>query len=59
MNNIPISEIMLIIFVLVDDRYQEYAKEKRHNKLGQKPEFSDGEVMTVMLGRWRANLDKN
>ena len=49
MNSIPISEILLVIYVLVDDWYQEQAKETRHNKPGQKPEFSDSEVMTVML----------
>ena len=49
MNSIPISEILLIIFVLVDDWYQEYAIDFRKSKPGQKPEFSDSEVMTIML----------
>jgi hypothetical protein len=49
MNSIPISDIFLIIFVLVDDWYQTYAKDFRKGKPGQKPEFSDSEVMTMLL----------
>ena len=49
MNNIPISEILLTIFVLVDDWYQAYASDYRKGVPGQKPEFSDSEVMTIML----------
>lgn len=49
MDSIPISEILLVILVLVDDWYQEYAQEFRKSKPGQKPSFSDSEVMTIML----------
>jgi hypothetical protein len=49
MNSIPISEILLIIFVLVDDWHQEHAGDFRKSKPGQRPEFSDSEVMTVMV----------
>lgn len=49
MNSIPISEILLIIFVLVDDWYQEYASNFRKGKPGKKPEFSDSEIMTILL----------
>lgn len=49
MNSIPICEILLIIFVLVDDWYQKYANDFRKSKPGQKTEFSDSEVMTIML----------
>jgi transposase len=49
MNSIPISDIFVVIFVLVDDWYQEYAKEFREGKPGQKPEFSDSEVMTILM----------
>jgi hypothetical protein len=49
MNSIPISEIFTIIFVLVDDWYQEHAQEFRKGKPGKKPEFSDSEVITVLL----------
>ena len=49
MNSIPISEILLYIFVLVDDWYQEHAGSYRQSKPGQKPAFRDSEVMTIML----------
>jgi len=49
MNSIPISDIMLIIFVLIDDWYQTHATEFRQGRPGQRPEFSDSEVMTVMV----------
>ena len=49
MQSIPISEILLSIFVLVDDWYQEHAVAYRQGKPGQKPEFRDSEVMTIML----------
>ncbi|MGD2155502.1 MAG: IS982 family transposase, partial [Anaerolineales bacterium] len=49
MNSIPISDILLIIFVLVDDWYQEYAQDFRKGKPGKKPEFSDSEVITLLL----------
>lgn len=39
----------MYIFVLVDDWYQEHSCARRRNKPGQKPEFNDSEVMTVML----------
>jgi len=49
MNSILISEILFVIFVMVDDWYPEYTKAKRENKPGQKPESSDSDVMTTML----------
>ena len=49
MNSIPISEILLIIYVPVDDWYQEQASEYRKGKPGKKPEFSDSEMMSVVL----------
>lgn len=49
MRSIPISEIFLYIFVLVDDWYQEQAGDFRRGRPGQKPEFRDSEVMTIML----------
>ena len=49
MRSIPISEILLYIFVLVDDWYQEYAGTYRQGRPGQKPEFRDSEVMSIML----------
>jgi len=49
MDSIPISEILLYIFVLVDDWYQDHAGSFRQGKPGQKPEFRDSEVMTIMI----------
>lgn len=49
MNSIPISEILLYIFVLVDDWYQEHASEHRKGQPGKKPDFSDSEMMSVIL----------
>jgi hypothetical protein len=49
MNSIPISEILLYIFVLVDDWYQEYAREYRKGQPGKQPDFSDSEMISVIL----------
>jgi len=49
MRSIPISEILLYVFVLVDDWYQEHAGAFRKGRPGHKPEFQDSEVMTIML----------
>jgi hypothetical protein len=40
---------MTIIFVLVDDWYQTEGKKYLAGKTGRKPEFSDNEVITLML----------
>lgn len=49
MDSIPISEILLYIFVLVDDWYQECASEYRKGQPGKRPDFRDSEMMSVML----------
>jgi hypothetical protein len=49
MNSIPISDIFLFIFIIVDDWYQTHAKDFRKGRPGKKPEFSDSEVMTILL----------
>ena len=49
MNSITISDIMTIIFVLIDDWYQANATDFRKGRPGQRPEFSDSEMMTVMV----------
>lgn len=49
MNSIPMTELFLHILVLVDDWYQAYATEHRQSQPGKKPEFSDSEVMTMIL----------
>jgi hypothetical protein len=49
MNSIPISEILLYIYILVDDWYQEHASKYRKGQPGKQPNFSDSEMMSVML----------
>ncbi len=49
MISIPITDIFTIIFVLVDDWYQAEGNKFLKRKAGRKPEFSDSEVITLML----------
>jgi hypothetical protein len=49
MKSIPMDEIFLYIFVMVDDWYQACASEYRRRQPGKKPEFSDSEMLSVML----------
>ena len=49
MNSIPIDEIFLHIYVMVDDWYQAQASELRKGQPGKRPDFSDSEMMTVMI----------
>jgi len=49
MNSIPMSDIFLYIYVMIDDWYQGYAAEYRKGQPGKKPDFSDSEMMTVMV----------
>jgi hypothetical protein len=51
MTSIPISDIFTIIFVLVDDWYQKHSAKYVKGKPGPKPEFTDSEVMTLMLAQ--------
>ena len=51
MTSIPITDILTIIFVLVDDWYQEEGLKLLKGKPGRKPEFSDSEVITLMLAQ--------
>jgi hypothetical protein len=51
MTSIPITDILTIIFVLVDDWYQVDGSKYLQGKPGKKPEFSDSEVMTLMLAQ--------
>lgn len=46
---IDITTIFTIVFVLVDDWYQQYGVELLKGKRGVKPEFSDSEVITLMI----------
>ena len=49
--SISINELLTIIFVLVDDWYQENGKKLLKGKPGAKPEFTDSEVITLMLAQ--------
>lgn len=49
MTSISIPELLTIIYVLVDDWYQLHGVNLLKGKAGQKPTFSDSEVMTLML----------
>lgn len=51
MTSITISDILTIIFVLVDDWYQAEGVKLLRGKPGKKPIFSDSEMMTLMLAQ--------
>jgi hypothetical protein len=44
-----ITDLLTNIFVLVDDLYQEHGQQLLHGKVGSKPEFTDSEVITLLL----------
>lgn len=47
--NISLADLMLVTFVLVDDWYQRKGARWLGRTVGSKPEFSDSEMLTVML----------
>ena len=47
--SIDYETLLLIIYVLVDDWYQTEGKKLLKGKAGQKPQFSDSEVITLIL----------
>jgi hypothetical protein len=49
MTSITITDLLTIIFVLVDDWYQAHGCKLLNGKVGKKPVFKDSEVMTLML----------
>jgi hypothetical protein len=49
MTSIPITDLLTIMFVLVDDWYQAYGYRLLIGKVGKKPVFKDSEVITLML----------
>ena len=49
MNSIPMDDIFLHIYTMIDDWYQENATDIRKGQPGKKPDFSDSEMMTVMI----------
>lgn len=51
MSSIPFTEVMLVIYFLVDEWYQPAGYQLLKGKPGTKPEFSDSEVMTLMLAQ--------
>jgi hypothetical protein len=51
MTSISISDILTIIFVLVDDWYQSYGNKFLVGKAGAKPVFTDSEVITLTLAQ--------
>ena len=51
MTSITISDLLTILFVIVDDWYQEHGPKPIAGKPGAKTEFSDSEVITLMLAQ--------
>lgn len=51
MTSIPISDLLTIIFVMVDDWYQAHGVQLLVGKAGKKPVFRDSEVITLVLAQ--------
>lgn len=51
MTSITFPDLLTIVFVLVDDWYQARGQKMLTGKPGAKPEFSDSEVMTLMIAQ--------
>ena len=51
MQSTSIAELMLVIYVIVDDWYQIEGQEILKGKPGKKPKFTDSEVITLMLAQ--------
>lgn len=49
MNSIPFETLATVVYVLVDDWYQVHGIKLLAGKRGQKPRFSDSEVLTLLL----------
>jgi hypothetical protein len=49
MTSITIPDLLTIIYVLVDDWYQQHGVKFLIGKVGQKPTFTDSEVITLVL----------
>jgi len=49
--SIPMIDLFTIIFVLVDDWYQSEGVKLLRGKAGTKPDFTDSEVITLMLAQ--------
>ena len=51
MESISIAELLLLIFVIVDDWYLAEGHLLLKGKAGQKPIFTDSEMITLMLAQ--------
>ena len=51
MQSISITELLLVMYVIVDDWYQEQGQIILKGKPGQKPRLADSEVITLMLAQ--------
>jgi hypothetical protein len=51
MTSIDMVDLLTIVFVLVDDWYREKGAQLLKGKVGAKPEFSDSEMLTLMLAQ--------
>src|SRR5438128_7351213 len=51
MTSITIVDLLTTMYVLVDDWYQSKGQAMLKGKPGKKPEFSDSEVLTLMLAQ--------
>ncbi len=51
MQSISIAELLLVMYVIVDDWYLEEGSRILKGKAGQKPSFTDSEVITLMLAQ--------
>ncbi len=51
MQSISIAELLLVIYVIVDDWYQDQGQIILKGKPGKKPRFSDSEVITLILAQ--------
>lgn len=49
MTSINIETLLTIVYVMVDDWYQSKGKSLLKGKVGRKPEFSDSEMITLMV----------
>lgn len=49
MASISFEDLMTVIFVIVDDWYEQHGKRHLNGKVGKKPAFKDSEVMSLML----------
>ena len=56
MPSIPITDLLTITFVLVDDWYHDFGHQLLSGKVGKKPIFKDSEVITLMLAHEYARV---